>query len=256
MKKTKILKLKDIELNYHTKLGETKAISGMTFDVYENEFLTIVGPSGCGKSTILSIISGLIKPSGGKIESKINGLHADYDQSVGYMLQQDYLFDWRTIFKNTVLGLEIKHQVNKNSKEYVEKLLKKYGLSEFANNYPKELSGGMRQKAALIRTLATDPKILLLDEPFSALDYQTRINISGEIKDIIKNENKTAILVTHDISEAIHLSDRILIFSGRPSHVKKVIDIDKKFKTLTQNQKQKHPLFNTYFDAIWSELNA
>lgn len=252
MKNDKILEIKNIGLNYHTAAGETTAISKMNFKVYRNEFLTILGPSGCGKSTMLSIISGLLEPSMGEVLYTIESEKS----AMGYMLQQDYLLDWRTIFNNVLLGVEIQRKLDDNSKSYAEDLLKKYGLYEFAANYPQELSGGMRQKAALIRTLATNPQLLLLDEPFSALDYQTRINISGEVKSIIKSEEKTAILVSHDISEAINLSDRILIFSRRPSCVKKTINIDENFKSLSHAQKRKHALFNEYFDTIWSELNA
>ena len=171
------------------------------------------------------------------------------------MLQQDELFPWRNIVQNIFLGLEIQKIKNEKTKTYVKKLMKKYGIWDFAKHYPSELSGGMRQKAALIRTLATNPEILLLDEPFSALDYQTRITISQEIREIIRHENKTAVLVTHDISEAINLSDRIIIFSSRPSHVKRIIEIDKNFTLLSPTKKRKSPLFNEYFETVWSELN-
>lgn len=251
--KNKILKLSNICMKYHTPLQETIAIKNLSFDVYDKEFLTILGPSGCGKSTVLSIISELIPPTHGKIEKNIG--NANDIQKIGYMLQKDYLFEWRTIEKNVILGLEIRKKLDEHTKEYAINLLKKYGLGNFLNHYPHELSGGMRQKVSLIRTLAVKPQLLLLDEPFSALDYQTRLNLSEEVLNIIKSENKTAILVTHDISEAISLSDRILIFSKRPSSVKKTIQIEFDKKNLSLNEKRKTKKFNEYFDVIWRELN-
>lgn len=248
-----ILKLSDISVRYHTPLQETLAIKDLNFSVYNKEFLTILGPSGCGKSTVLSLISGLIPTTHGKIEENIKT--DDEIQKIGYMLQKDYLFNWRTIEENVILGLEIRKKLNDSTKEYAINLLKKYGLGDFLNHYPHELSGGMRQKVALIRTLAVKPQILLLDEPFSALDYQTRITLSEEILEIIKNENKTAILVTHDISEAISLSDRIIIFSKRPSTVKKIINLDFNSQKLSPNEKRKSKEFNEYFDIIWRELD-
>ena len=249
--KNKVLKIQDLSINYHSALSETVAIKNMNFDVYQDEFVTIVGPSGCGKSTFLSAVSGLIKPSEGDIT--INS-KSKTSQTVGYMFQQDCLFPWKTIKQNVLLGLEIKNMKNKYSEEYVLNLLDKYGLSKFLNYYPSQLSGGMRQKAALIRTLALNPEILLLDESFSALDYQTRINISQEICEIIKNEKKTAVLVTHDISEAVSLSDRVIIFSARPSKVKKILDINFSKPNISFHEKRKDEKFNKYFDIIWSEL--
>lgn len=251
--KNTILKLSDICVKYHSPSQETIAIKNLSFDVYDKEFLTILGPSGCGKSTVLSLISGLIPPSSGKIKENIK--ENCEIQKIGYMLQKDYLLDWRTIKQNVLLGLEIRKKLNKQTKKYAIELLKKYGLGDFLNYYPSELSGGMRQKAALIRTLAVKPQILLLDEPFSALDYQTRINLSEEVLKIIKNENKTAILVTHDISEAISLSDRIIIFSKRPSRVKKVLKLDFNTQKLSLKEKRKNKKFNEYFDDIWRELD-
>ena len=249
----KILEIINVGMKYHTLQGETTAISGLNFNVYKEEFITIVGPSGCGKSTVLSLISGLIKPSEGSININISDSEK-YIQKVGYMLQRDYLFEWRTIEQNVLLGLELKHALTEESKSYALELTKKYGLGEFLQHYPSQLSGGMRQKAALIRTLAVKPQILLLDEPFSALDYQTRINISEEILNIIKNEKKTAVLVSHDISEAVSLSDRVVIFSSRPSKVKKIINIDFGSDKLSLHEKRNHKNFNNYFDTVWSEL--
>ena len=196
----------NVSYRYHTVEGETLAVDNLNLEIKEGEFIGIVGPSGCGKSTLLSLVSGLIKPTSGKIE--ILGVPVtEPSKKVAYMLQQDQLFEWRTILKNTLLGLEIQHKLNDETKQNVINLLKRYGLYDFKDSYPRQLSGGMRQRAALIRTLAVSPDILLLDEPFSALDYQTRLNVADEITQIIKKEGKTALLVTHDISEAIFLKN-------------------------------------------------
>jgi len=191
-----ILSIKNLKKIYHTKQGETLAVDNFSFNLLDGELVAIVGPSSCGKSTILSILCGLEKKSDGEI--KINN-----DAKIGYMLQQDCLFNWRTILKNCLLGLEITGDLNETSKQYVMDLLKTYGLKDFINSYPQNLSGGMRQRVALIRTLATKPDILLLDEPFSALDYQTRLAVSDDVYRIIKGEHKSVIMVTHDIAEAI-----------------------------------------------------
>lgn len=248
----KILELKNIKMKYHTLNQETVAVKNINLDVYSGEFLSIVGPSGCGKSTILSIISGLIKPSEGDVilNKKYKNESGTY---IGYMLQRDYLFEWRTIEQNVLLGLEIKKNLDEESRNYALELIDKYELGKFKNYYPNQLSGGMRQKVALIRTLAVKPQVLLLDEPFSALDFQTRINLSEEVWGIIKEEKKTAILVTHDISEAVTLSDRIAIFSKRPSEIRKILLIN--FGSLKIKEKRKDKKFNEYFDIIWSELN-
>lgn len=251
LKKAKnvILEIKNLSLNYHTLKNETAAIKNMNLNIYDKEFLTIVGPSGCGKSTLLSLIAGLMPVSEGKINFK------NFSSSeVGYMFQKDCLFPWKSIKENALLGLEIKKSLNKKSEKFVDDLLQKYDLKKFEYHYPRQLSGGMRQKAALIRTLAVGPGILLLDEPFSALDYQTRIDISEQVRNIIKNEKKTAVLVTHDISEAICLSDRVAIFSKRPSKIKKILNIDFNGEAFTFHEKRKHTKFNEYFDEIWSEL--
>lgn len=244
-----ILEIKNLSLNYHTLKSETAAIKNMNLDIYDKEFLTIVGPSGSGKSTFLSLIAGLMNASGGEINFKNFSF-----SEIGYMLQKDCLFPWKTIKENALLGLEIKKKLNKKSESMALELLKKYDLKKFENYYPSQLSGGMRQKVALIRTLAINPKILLLDEPFSALDYQTRIDISQQIRNIIKNEKKTAVLVTHDISEAICLSDRVAIFSERPSKIKKIFNIGFAGEADTFHEKRRHAKFNEYFDKIWGEL--
>lgn len=242
-----MVSLKNVSFNYHTLDGETEALKNISFDVYEGEFIGIIGPSGCGKSTLLSIISGLLKPSYGSVE--VNG-------KIGYMLQKDHLFEWRNIWQNVLLGLEIQKSLTEESKKYVESLLVKYGLGEFKNHYPNQLSGGMRQRAALIRTLALKPDILLLDEAFSALDYQTRLVISDEVYKILKYEQKTAIIVTHDISEAISMCDRIVVLSNRPAHLKKIYNIILTCDDRTPIGCRKAPEFREYFNSIWKELDV
>lgn len=251
----KVVEIADVSMNYHTLDGETKAIQKLNIDVYDGEFVSIVGPSGCGKSTLLSMISGILKPSSGKI--LVNGKVVEGPSaSVGYMLQKDHLFEWRTIMKNVTIGLEIQGKLNKETQGTVEKLLKEYGLYEFRNHYPRQLSGGMRQRAALIRTLATKPDILLLDEPFSALDYQTRIAISEEVWLILKKERKTAILVTHDLAEAISMSDRIIVLTKRPAEIKSIHEITLSCDNKTPITCREAPEFRFYFNTIWKELDV
>lgn len=244
----KILTITNLEKSFHTRDGEIKALESVSFDVREKEFISIIGPSGCGKSTILSILAGLEEKSNGEI-------NFSKDYTIGYMLQNDSLFEWRTVLENCLLGLEITNQLTKENKEYVINLLKTYGLGEFINSYPSRLSGGMRQRVALIRTLATKPDILLLDEAMSALDYQSRLAISDDIYKIIKKEGKTAIMVTHDIAEAISMSDRIIVLSKRPATVKKVYEINMQNKsTPIHNRKCKE--FASYYDEIWRDLDV
>ncbi len=241
----KILELNNISKTYITEIGELEVLKNIDFSVNKGEIVAIVGPSGSGKSTLLNIISGLIKPSTGDIV--ING-------DIGYMFQHDHLFNWRTVWKNIMLGLEIKKNNNQDNEKRLKQMLEKYGLIDFINHYPQELSGGMRQRIALIRTLATNPNILLLDEPFSALDYQTRIDVSNDIYKIIKEENVSAILVTHDISEAISLADKIIVLSHRPAYMKEIIDVEIN-NNLTPLEKRKAKEFPKYFDLIWGLLN-
>lgn len=255
--KKEVLKFDNVSLIYHTKDGETLALEDVNFSVYEKEFVAIVGPSGCGKTTILSLIAGILKPSSGHIYLDgydVNERKKTSEVDIGYMFQRDQLFDWRTIWKNVTIGIEI--QKRKKDTELltrVSNLIDKYGLGNFRNSKPTELSGGMRQRVALIRTLALDPKILLLDEPFSALDFQTRLNVCDNVSEIISNEEKTAILVTHDISEAVSLADRVIILSTRPGTVKKIVDIDlKEYGTPLKRRESKKA--HDYFDEIWKEL--
>lgn len=248
----KLLDLQNVSMNYQTESDEIRAIDDISFSCGKGEFLSIIGPSGCGKTTVLSIIAGLIEPTEGKIfiDGKDNKKSLG---DIGYMLQKDQLFPWRTIEKNVYLPLEIKKLNDKAHKAYALELLKKYGLYEFRTNYPRQLSGGMRQRAALIRTLVADPKILLLDEPFSALDYQTRLEVCDDVFKIIKKEGKTSVLVTHDISEAISMSDIIVVLSARPALVKSVYR--PKLKGDSPLKKRESPEFGFWFEKLWKELN-
>jgi NitT/TauT family transport system ATP-binding protein len=248
------LTVKDIYMNYHSPKGSTEALKDICLSVKEGEFLSIVGPSGCGKTTLLNIIAGLIKPSYGNIyidNEKITSASA----KMGYMFQRDQLFEWSTVWDNITLGIKIQHKSIDLYKNKITSLLKNYGLIDFVNYYPEELSGGMRQKVALIRTLALSPEVLLLDEPFSALDYQTRLNISDEIFKILKKEGKTVIMVTHDIAEAISMSNRILVLSNRPARVKKIFDITFDQSYTSPLKCREDPEFRIYFNKIWKELN-
>lgn len=222
-------------------------LDNINFKIEEGEIIAITGPSGCGKTTILNLISKLISPTNGII--KING-------QIGYMFQKDHLFDYRTVYKNVLLGLEIKNKLTNENINEVNRMIEAYGLSEFKNSYPKELSGGMRQRVALIRTLAVNPNILLLDEPFAALDYQTKLLVCDDVYRIIKKEKKTTIIVTHDIGEAISIADKVIVLSKRPSTIKKVHEISLTIageKTPYESRKAKE--YNEYFDMIWKELN-
>lgn len=239
------LELNNISKTFYTKVGELEVLKDISFDVKEGEIVAIVGPSGSGKSTLLNIISSLIKPTKGQIN--VNG-------EIGYMFQHDHLFNWRTVWKNILIGLEIKKNKSIDNENRLKELLIKYGLNDFIDNYPQELSGGMRQRIALIRTLATNPSILLLDEPFSALDYQTRINVSNDIYRIIKDQKVSAILVTHDISEAISMADKVIVLSNRPAQLKQIINIED-LSNLTPLEKRKSINFTKYFDNIWELLN-
>jgi NitT/TauT family transport system ATP-binding protein len=249
-----LLRLDNISLVYHTLKEETDAVDNFNLSVGEGEFIALVGPSGCGKTTILSLISGIISPTSGGLYlsgAAISGPRSD----IGYMLQKDQLFEWRTIWQNLILGLEIQNKKTPENLKYTENLLVKYGLKDFKNYYPKQLSGGMRQRVALIRTLALNPKILLLDEPFSALDYQTRLKVCDDVYGIIKNENKTALLVTHDISEAISMADKIAILTPRPAAVCRMHETNLS-AIKTPLLRRESPSFAGQFEQIWKELNV
>ncbi len=242
-----------IQKNYQSPDGEVSALEDVSFSVEEGSFVSIVGPSGCGKSTLLNILAGLDQPSGGRV--LIDGKPAEQTEGImGYMPQRDQLFPWRTIWGNVMLGLEIRGEKDPRQVTRVRKLLERYGLGEFSRKLPGQLSGGMRQRCALIRTLAVDPGLLLLDEPFSALDYQTRLSVSDDIHAIIRREGKTALLVTHDISEAISMSDRVVVLTARPGKVRAIHDLTE-FSGLTPMERRDHGQFHRYFNQIWKELD-
>lgn len=250
-----ILEVKNIGKKYQNKEGEILALKNVNFRVKKGEFVSIIGPSGCGKSTLLSIIAGLEEKTTGEIYiegEKVNGISS----KIGYMLQRDCLLEWRNILSNTMFGLEVKGKKDNVDKEYVLELLKKYNLYEFKDKYPSELSGGMRQRVTLIRTLAVKPKILLLDEAFSALDYQTRIMVTNDIYYILRKEKITAIIVTHDISEAISMSDRVLVLSKRPGTIKDIHKINFGIENRTPINCRESPKFSQYFNTLWKELGV
>ena len=252
-----ILRLADVSLVYQAENGEVTALENFSFTALEGEQIAIVGPSGCGKSTLLSIIAGLEPPTRGKVYlegEQVKGV----SEKTGYMLQKDSLLQWRTIRSNVLLGLEIRGMLTGENIAYAENLLKTYGLWEFVDKYPSQLSGGMRQRAALIRTLATQPKLLLLDEAFSALDYQTRLAVTDDVFKILKSVGKTAIIVTHDIPEGISMADRVVVVSGRPGRVKSIhkVELDLPGEELTTPlQRRANPGFTRYFNTIWKELD-
>ncbi len=250
-----LLEARHVSYSYHSLSGETPALSDISFSVEEGSFLALVGPSGCGKSTLLSLLAALMEPESGTIT--IQGRPAsEYRGKIGYMLQKDHLFEWRTIWKNVTLGLEIQKRMTRENLARTEQMMRDYGLWEFRNARPSELSGGMRQRAALIRTLAPDPGLLLLDEPFSALDYQTRLNVCDDVCQIIKKERKTAILVTHDLSEAISAADRVLVLGRRPARIRLDLPLTFADSSLTPMERRQAPEFREYFNLIWKELNA
>ena len=245
---SKILEIQNLSKNYQTIKGEIKAIEDISFALDNEEILAIVGSSGCGKSTLLNILASLDTKTGGKI--KIND-----DTIIGYMPQEDALFPWLNILDNACLGLDIKKKKTKENVEFVKNLLIKYGLGDFLEKYPHELSGGMRQRVALIRTLALKPDILMLDEPFSALDYVSRLKVSDDVFNIIKTEKKSVIMITHDLAEAISVADRVIVLSKRPARIKNIYEIKLTNKsTPTNNRKAKE--FSYYYDLLWKDLDV
>jgi NitT/TauT family transport system ATP-binding protein len=249
------LTINDIHHTYFTKASATTALSEISLQVEEGEFVSFLGPSGCGKTTLLSIIAGLIKPTQGTIllENKpITGLK----NQIGYMLQQDYLFPWKTIEENILIGLKLSKQLNEQTKKAAIDLLNQMGLSGIEKQLPKQLSGGMRQRAALVRTLATEPKLLMLDEPFSALDYQTKLKLEDLVSNTLDSFGKTAILVTHDIGEAIAMSDRVVLFSPSPGRIHKVFAMPEELRNVSPFKARNHEAFSSIFQKIWKELDS
>ncbi len=243
----KLININNLSKTYHTKEKEILSIDDISLDINESEIVSIVGPSGCGKSTLLNILTNLEKPSKGFIRE-------NKPLIIGYMMQNDALLPWLSVRNNALLGLKLQHKLTNDNIDYVDALLKKYDLYDFKDNYPNNLSGGMRQRLALIRTLAIKPNILLLDEPFSKLDIDSRITISDDVYNIIKELNITTILISHDIAEALSLSDRIVVLTKRPAKIKRIYDID-----LTEypspSQKRQTPEFNKLYNMIWSDID-
>lgn len=251
---TPILEFFNVNFIYHTISCETHSLKDISFNLGKNEFISFVGPSGCGKTTLLNIVAGLIPATEGSIQFK--GIPAEKSNiNIGYMLQKDHLLEWRTIYKNLTLGLEIQHKLDFQHMQMIDTLLKTYGLWDFRNAYPRQLSGGMRQRAALIRTLALSPEILLLDEPFSALDYQTRLNVSNDIGSIIKANEISTLLVTHDLAESISMSDRVIVLSKRPGTIKAIIPLTFTTSGMTPEEKRNAPEFTMYYNKIWEVLH-
>ncbi len=244
-----ILEIKNLSKTYHTNKGEIFAIKDLNLNVKEGEFVAVVGPSGCGKTTLLSILCGLEEASSANI------IYPKKNIKMGYMLQNDTLFPWLNILNNSMLGLKIENKVNKENISRVTKMLETYGLKDFIKKYPNNLSGGMRQRVALIRTLAINPDILLLDEPFSALDYQTRLKVSDDVWKIIKKEGKTTIMITHDVAEAISMADTIVVLTDRPSKVKNIYGVKMKNKG-TPIENRNNPEFKYYYDLIWKDIDS
>ena len=247
------VRFEQIQKTFQSPNGEISALQDVSFPVEEGAFVSIVGPSGCGKTTLLNILAGLEQPSSGQV--LLHGVPVEgVSPAVGYMPQKDQLFPWRTIWGNVTLGLEIQGDQREESRQRVRTLLQRYGLGEFERKLPGQLSGGMRQRCALIRTLATNPELLLLDEPFSALDYQTRLSVSDDIHRIIRQEGKTALLVTHDIAEAVSMSDQVVVLTARPGTVRSVHDLSQ-LTGLSPMERRDHPAFHRFFNAIWKELD-
>lgn len=248
-----VLRVEGVRKSYQTPVGETVALEDVTFSMEQGDFCSLVGPSGCGKSTLLSIIAGTLAPTAGQVlvgDEPVTGPNA----RIGYMLQQDNLLEWRTVRQNVLFGLEIRHQLTPETRRRADRLLETYGLSEFASSRPSQLSGGMRQRVALIRTLAVEPDILLLDEAFSALDYQTRMEVTEDVYRIIRRERVTTLMVTHDIPESICMGDRVLILSPRPAVIRRELPITFDLPVRSPSRCRGLPAFTSYFDYIWKEL--
>jgi NitT/TauT family transport system ATP-binding protein len=247
------LTINEIQHTYFTKASTTTALSNISLTIEEGEFVSFLGPSGCGKTTLLSIIAGLLKPTQGTVLLEKKPVSTK-NSNIGYMLQQDYLFPWKTIEENILLGLKLSKKLNEQTKTKALQLLKQIGLNGVENQLPKQLSGGMRQRAALVRTLATEPKLLMLDEPFSALDYQTKLKLEDLVSSTLKEFKKTAILVTHDIGEAISMSDRVFLFSAKPGKLYRIFEIPDELRSLSPFESRSHEMYSNLFQTIWKEL--
>lgn len=253
-----LLRVEGITEKYQAENGEITALDHISFTVEEGEFVSIVGPSGCGKSTLLSIISGLIRPTSGRVWIRGEEVR-EITPHVGYMLQRDNLLEWRTVYGNVMLGLELRGGKTPEGIRRAERLLKTYGLYEFKDKYPSQMSGGMRQRVALIRTLAVSPDLLLLDEAFSALDYQTRVSVTEDVYHILKEEGVTTLMVTHDIPEGISMGDRMMILSPRPAVIQRWVPLEldpPEGGIRSPLACRNHPHFAQYFDLIWKELSG
>ncbi|MCM3767094.1 ABC transporter ATP-binding protein [Neobacillus niacini] len=250
------LKVQDIHHTYFTKDTATTALSDISLTVEEGEFVSFLGPSGCGKTTLLSIIASLIKPTEGTVLLENKPVSTSQNE-IGYMLQQDYLFPWKTIEENILLGLKLSKQLNDQTKNYALTLLNQMGLNDdVKKQLPKQLSGGMRQRVALVRTLATEPKLLMLDEPFSALDYQTKLKLEDLVSNTLDEFGKTAILVTHDIGEAIAMSDRVFLLSPRPGRIHKTFEMPTELRGSSPFAARNHEAYPSIFQTIWKELES
>lgn len=249
------LTLENVSHHYFTEKTVTKALDDISFSVNEGEFISLVGPSGCGKSTILSIISGIMKHTQGNV--LLNGKPvSEFTDAIGYMLQQDYLFPWKTIMENVLLGPKIKNNVTPDIQQRASEFLSEVGLVNVEEAYPESLSGGMRQRAALVRTLVSDPKVLLLDEPFSALDYQTKLNLEDLVHQLLRHYHQTAVLVTHDIGEAISMSDRIFVMEAKPGRISKMFEVPIELRDEVPFLVRRHPKYQPLFDKVWQALNG
>ncbi|MCJ8012582.1 ABC transporter ATP-binding protein [Paenibacillus sp. KQZ6P-2] len=250
-----VVELQHITHVYVSRREASLALDGLDLRVYPGEFVSLVGPSGCGKTTLLSIIAGLIKPTKGGVfvfGRKVEGTSPE----VGYMLQQDYLFPWRTIFENASIGLELTGHLDDKHLAKTSSLLEEMGLEGVRNQYPQQLSGGMRQRVALVRTLSTDPGLMLLDEPFSALDYQTKLQLEDLISETLRERNKTAILVTHDLSEAAAVSDRIILLESHPGKIRRTFEVPEHIRLARPMLAREQSGFNELFHEIWREMES
>lgn len=249
------LKINSVHHTYFTKTSATTALFDISLDVEEGEFVSFLGPSGCGKTTLLSIIAGLIQPTTGTVSLENKPVTTEQSK-IGYMLQQDYLFPWKTIRDNILLGLKLTNSLSPKNQAYALNLLEQMGLKKVENQFPRQLSGGMRQRVALVRTLATEPKLLMLDEPFSALDYQTKLKLENLVSHTLTSFGKTAILVTHDIGEAISMSDRIFLLSAQPGRLYKTFVVPNELRCIAPFHARNHPAFPALFQTIWKELES